>query len=250
MQRYSFLFGAFFLFGCENSNSDEGMLRRMPIAQNHAEKEEPEAVALSDTLGERLKSLGLVEVRDLNPRIRVDLKYASQDNFMKQNVYGNLSGAYLQVDVAEMLGRAQESLTQIDTSLFLLVYDAVRPVWVQRVMWELLDSIPIHNRTKFVSNPKNGSLHNFGAAVDLTICDANGVPLDMGAEYDDPAEIAYPSLEYKFLQSGQLTSDQIANRKLLRQVMRKAGFSVLPTEWWHFNAMSREQARSRYTLVK
>lgn len=222
----------------------------MTLKQEDSEVEEMSSPSIPDTLGERLRGLGLVEVREFNPLIRVELKYAGTDNFMKQNVYGNLQGAYLQEDVAKKLARAQEFLTALDSGLFLLVYDAVRPVWVQQVMWDMLDSIPVSRRTKFVSNPKNGSLHNFGAAVDLTLCDAEGNPLDMGAGYDDPSEIAYPSMEYHYLKTGELTREQVANRKILREVMRKAGFSVLPTEWWHFNAMSREQARSRYPIVR
>jgi zinc D-Ala-D-Ala dipeptidase len=202
-----------------------------------------------DTLELRLISLGLVDVQSLNPNIRVDLKYSSTDNFMATNVYGNLKRAYLQRLPAQMLDKAQRMLSEKDSNLYLLVYDAVRPLWVQWKMWHMLDTIPVSKRVNFVSNPKNKSVHNFGAAVDLTICDMNGVPLDMGAGFDDIREIAYPRMESHFLAKGLLTQDQINNRKLLREVMKYSGFRNLETEWWHFNAMSRDEAKQKYDVI-
>jgi D-alanyl-D-alanine dipeptidase len=133
--------------------------------------------------------------------------------------------------------------------LHLLIYDAVRPVSVQQKMWDALDTIPFEERTKFVSNPASGSIHNYGAAVDLTISDASGNPIDMGAGYDDIRQIAYPRLEEQFLASGELTSEQLENRKLLRKVMGSQGFKNITTEWWHFNACSRNEAKQKYTIL-
>jgi zinc D-Ala-D-Ala dipeptidase len=202
-----------------------------------------------DTLELRLLELGLVDVQTINPNIWVDLKYSSTDNFMNTNVYGTLNRAYLQRKPAEMLDRAQQLLTAKDSNLHLLVYDAVRPVWVQWKMWNLLDTIPIQKRVAFVSNPKNKSVHNYGAAVDLTICNQFGVPLDMGAGFDDIREIAYPRLEAYYLNKGELSQSQIENRRLLREVMIQAGFRNIETEWWHFNAMSRDEAKKKYPFV-
>jgi D-alanyl-D-alanine dipeptidase len=134
--------------------------------------------------------------------------------------------------------------------MFLLVYDAVRPLEVQQRMWNALDSIPVARRVRFVSNPANHSLHNYGAAIDLTICDGNGKPLDMGAGYDDMREIAYPKYEAKFIANGQLSNEQVKNRTILRRAMQSQQFRQLETEWWHFNACSRSQAKSKYTVVK
>lgn len=192
----------------------------------------------------------LVDVQSLNKNIRVELKYATSDNFMKMRLYERLDRAFLQKDVAERLAKCQTYLSKIDSGLHLLVYDAVRPISVQRKMWIALDSIPDGERGKFVSNPANKSLHNFGAAVDLTICDAQGKPLDMGAGYDDIRKIAYPSMETHFLSTGELTKEQVANRELLRKVMRSQGFRILPTEWWHFNACSRAEAKLKYVVLE
>lgn len=192
----------------------------------------------------------LIDIQKVNSKIQVDLKYASTDNFMHIQLYSELKKAFLQKDVAERLGKCQDFLTKVNPAFHLLVYDAVRPVSTQQKMWDALDTLPFSERTKFVSNPANGSIHNYGAAVDLTICDAEGKPLDMGAGYDDIREIAYPRLESKFLESGELTQEQVENRKLLRKVMATQGFSVIETEWWHFNACSRKEAKKKYAILE
>ena len=192
----------------------------------------------------------IVDIQLINQEIRVELKYATTDNFMKQVLYTSIKKAYLQRDVAIRLGNCQEWLTQHYPGKYLLVYDAARPVEVQKRMWNALDSIPIQRRVKFVSNPANHSLHNYGAAIDLTICDENGNVLDMGAGYDDMREIAYPKYESKFLANGELTKTQYTNRMILRRAMQSQGFRQLETEWWHYNACSRAEAKSKYDVLQ
>jgi D-alanyl-D-alanine dipeptidase len=193
---------------------------------------------------------GLVALNDIAPSILVDLKYTSTDNFMHKQLYHSIEKAYLVKEVAERLAKCQELLAQLKPGYHLLVYDAMRPVSVQQEMWESLDTIPFAQRIKFVSNPKNGSLHNYGAAVDLTLCRSDNTPLDMGADFDDIRPLAYPRLEQQFLSNGMLTTEQVNNRKLLRKVMLSQGFQVLSTEWWHFNACSRTKAKQKYTLLE
>lgn len=222
-------------------------------------KESPAKVTdkLSSSQGqtEKLKDtavvsqFNLVDVQTLNNAIHVDLKYATTDNFMGIKLYERLKKAYLQKDVAERLSKVQDYLAEINPGFHLLIYDALRPVSVQQKMWDALDSLPPVERGKFVSNPKNRSLHNMGAAVDLTILDQQGVPLDMGAGYDDIRKIAYPSMEKQFLTEGKLTEVQIGNRDLLRKVMKSQGFRQLQTEWWHFNACSRAEGLLKYKVL-
>lgn len=212
------------------------------------ELEVPESVQ-PDTLGIRLRSFGLTSVTEIDSTFFIDLKYASTDNFLGENIYGNLKEVFLQDTVAKMLSKAHAFLKEEHPDLRMLIYDGVRPLWVQQKMWNLLDSIPVSERVKFVSNPANGSLHNFACAVDLTLCDKQGNPLDMGAGYDDMRKIAYPELESHFLESGELSKEQYQNRMILRKSMRKAGFSQLPTEWWHYNAMNRNTARGKFEIV-
>ena len=110
--------------------------------------------------------------------------------------------------------------------------------------------MPIWEKTKFVSNPKNGSLHNYGCAVDLTIAHLNGDTLDMGAGYDDSRKIAYPRYEKAYLDSGMLSTQQIENRELLRETMRAGGFWNIQTEWWHFNRYSRDKAKQMFEIIE
>lgn len=191
----------------------------------------------------------LVCVNYYNTFIYTELKYATADNFMHRVLYDTLKTVYVQRVVAQRLASAQAQLTAIDSSLHLLVYDGVRPLSVQWEMWYALDTIPEEERGKFVSNPKNGSIHNYGAAVDLTICHSNREVLDMGANYDDIRKIAYPSLEAEFLKSGELKNFQVENRRLLRKVMLSQGFANIPSEWWHFNAYSRPVAKTKFQIV-
>lgn len=192
----------------------------------------------------------LLPVDAYNKNIYWELKYASTDNFMHRVLYDTLEILYLQADVVRRLSKIQEKLTASNPDYHLLVYDGVRPLSVQWEMWNALDTIPAGERGKFVSNPANGSVHNYGAAVDLTICNGKRVPLDMGAGYDDIRKIAYPSLEKEFLASGELTKAQVANRALLRKMMSSQSFSNIPTEWWHFNAYSRNVSKRKYAVVR
>lgn len=203
-------------------------------------------VQLDSTTTVYMKTFNLVNILDVDSSIHVDLRYASDNNFMGHVLYDTLDALFLQEDVAIRVSGCQNYLKEKHPNYSLLIYDGVRPLEVQREMWNALDTIPAAQRGKFVSNPSYGSVHNFGAAVDLTICDENGLPLDMGAGYDDFRDIAFPSKEWKFLASGELTKEQHENRKLLREVMKSQGFRGIPSEWWHFNACSRNQAVVKY----
>jgi len=192
---------------------------------------------------------GLIDVQSLNKDIFCELKYATDYNFMGFQLYKSIKRPYLQPDVAERLSKCQDYLSELDSSLHLLIYDAARPVSVQKLMWDALDTIPPVHRGKYVSNPGHRSLHNMGAAVDITICNAEGAPLDMGADFDEFAEIAYPRMEYHFLKNGELSQQQYDNRLLLRRVMKSQRFRQLQTEWWHYNAYSREVAKAKYKAL-
>ena len=247
MKNFGFVLVLLLVFACKESKQKESSKKQSNEVQSvngayaiDTTKVTSESSVLIDSL---------VDIRSINPDIQVDLKYATADNFMKMRLYERLRSAYLQKDVAERLSKSQELLSSLKSGYRLLVYDAVRPVSVQQKMWDALDSIPPSERGKFVSNPQNRSLHNMGAAVDLTIIDERGIPLDMGASYDDIRKIAYPSFEQEFLAKGELNEKHIANRELLRKVMKSQGFRPLETEWWHFNACSRPQGKAKYKVL-
>lgn len=259
MKWKSFLFIAVFIYSCSSNetnkhkinDSEAALILRNSdtiIGQSKIKNKIPKAYADKYYFKDRKRML--VVANKFNESIFIELKYATKDNFMKRKLYDTLKTAYLQLDVAQRLAKVQEELTKINPNYHLLVYDATRPLSVQWEMWTALDSIPVAERVNFVSNPRNGSVHNYGAAVDLTICDKNGKPIDMGAGYDDIRKIAYPSLEAFYLKSGELSKKQVENRKLLRKVMLSQGFRNIPTEWWHFNACSREEAKIKYSIIQ
>lgn len=197
-----------------------------------------------------LQSLNLVNIHSLDSSIKVELKYSTTDNFMELDVYGCLENCYLQPDVAERLVLCQNKLKEIDSNLSLLLYDGTRPRLIQQYMWDLLD-MPLHEKTKFVSNPAKGSLHNFGAAVDITLYDLKlQQPLDMGTPYDYIGVKAWPTKEPSMLKDGILTQAQVDNRILLRKVMQAGKFFNIQTEWWHFNACYRDKALELYHIVE
>ncbi|MBN2668598.1 MAG: M15 family metallopeptidase [Bacteroidales bacterium] len=213
-------------------------------------KAQNNSIGIADTseLERVFVMLDLVNVQQLDNRIAVDLKYSTKDNFVKKNMYGQLQRAYLNKDAAEMLARAQQILSDTLPGFRLLIYDATRPQSIQWMMWKAI-KVPESEKSKYVSNPKYGSLHNFGAAVDLTIIDNKDQPLDMGTSFDSFEKLAYPYYEEEFLKKGKLSKNQYNNRLLLRYVMKRAGFMGITTEWWHFNACYRKDAKQRYNLV-
>ena len=198
-------------------------------------------------LEQRLLDQGLIDIQSCDPTILVDLKYARSDNFMGEPVYGELRRCYLQPDAALKLRKANAILTSRNPELRLLVSDGVRPRSVQRRMWELVKDTPMR---PYVADPSRGSMHNFGAAVDLTLASADGVSLDMGTGMDHFGVLAQPREEERLLAAGRLTRDQIANRKVLRSVMLEAGFRPLSIEWWHFDAFAKEETRARFVIIE
>jgi zinc D-Ala-D-Ala dipeptidase len=199
---------------------------------------------------EKMRKQGLVDIQDLDPTIQVELKYSTTDNFVGRDVYDCIERCFMQRRPAEMLVKAQQILKQKNPDYSLLVYDGGRPLAIQKILWNTLTKYPPKEREKYVANPAEGSIHNFGSAVDLTIADANGVPLDMGTKYDFFGELAYPVKESYFLKKGQLTKAQVSNRQLLRTVMKAAGYTPIDYEWWHFNAISRQKAKAIYRIVE
>jgi D-alanyl-D-alanine dipeptidase len=198
---------------------------------------------------EAMVKQGLVDVQKVDPSILVELKYSTTDNFVGKDVYGDLTRAYMQPMAAKKLASASKYLQEHHPDLRLLVYDAARPRTAQWNLWNALPSMPENERQKYVADPRKGSIHNYGCAVDLTVATAEGKPLDMGTKYDFFGELAYPSQEDELLKAGKLTQKQIDNRLILRTAMRQGGFSSIEFEWWHFNALSREKAKMAFRIV-
>ncbi len=189
---------------------------------------------------------GLVDAQSLAKELLVELKYASTDNFMKRNVYGSLRRCYLQPEAARKLAAAARALKAIRPDLRLLALDCARPLAVQKLMWKLVVGTPAQ---PYVANPKTGSMHNLGCAVDLTLAARDGKPLDLGTPYDHAGPRAQPRLELAQLRSGQLSAAALANRLVLRIAMVQGGFLPLELEWWHFDCAPVAEARRRFVKV-
>ena len=143
--------------------------------------------------------------------------------------------------------KAQKLLKESHPGYSLIVYDAARPMSVQQKMW---DAVKGTSRYIYVSNPaRGGGLHNYGMAVDISILDAQGRPLPMGTPVDYLGKEAHITGEERLVQTGRITAQELENRRLLRKVMKEAGFRPLPSEWWHFNRVSRQTAKEKYRLI-
>lgn len=196
----------------------------------------------------RMAAQGLKNIADEAPEVRISLMYTRADNFTGRVLYTSLREAYLHPITMKALKKADERLRQLRPDLRLMVMDATRPMSVQQKMW---DTVKNTNQKIYVSNPKNGGgLHNYGLAVDLTLCDLNGDTLTMGVKIDNMTSLSHIDKEDLLLKQGKISREAYDNRRLLREVMRYAGFKPLRTEWWHFNIRTRAQAKQYFKVVE
>jgi zinc D-Ala-D-Ala dipeptidase len=178
--------------------------------------------------------------------IKVELRYATPNNFVGRDLYSPLDCAWLHRDAAAALAVAATRLKNTRPGLSLLILDALRPQRVQEQLWASLQGTDLLG---YLANPKRGSIHSFGMAVDVTLIDANGAELDMGTPFDDLTQLSHPALEKQFLDAGALTATQIENRQLLRDAMQHGGWVGISSEWWHFDCGSRDDVRATYTRI-
>lgn len=177
----------------------------------------------------------------------LDLKYATADNFMKEDIYAGFPRCFMAPLAAEMLLKACEILRKEQPHLQFRIWDALRPRSIQAQFFDFLAGTPFQS---YVANPFPGSLHNFGMAIDLTLQTKEGELLDMGTYFDDFRDIAQPKLESHFLKTGGLTQAQLDNRLLLRRLLEDQGFKVLEHEWWHFNALPKDQVYGKHPILE
>lgn len=164
----------------------------------------------------------LVELVGLDRTIKLDIRYATANNLAGRPVYDE-ARAFLQRPAAEALVRAHRALRP--DGFGLLVFDGYRPWRVTKLFWDVTPP----DKREFVANPAEGSKHNRGCAVDLTLYDVRtGAEVQMPSVYDEMSERAYPSY------TGG-SADARARRDRLRRAMEAEGFTVEPNEWWHFN---------------
>lgn len=194
-----------------------------------------------------MRANGMVDIQQVAPDIRVDLKYATKDNFIGANMYGQLRRAYLHPNLAKALARAQQALTKERPGYRFLIYDAARPQSVQRRMYQAVAGTP---KKIYVAAPERGGRHNYGVAVDLTIVDTSGKPLDMGSSFDHFGEEAHLGNEEARVRAGIFNKEVPANRSLMRRLLGAEGLRPYDKEWWHYQEqMPMSEVRKRYQLL-
>jgi D-alanyl-D-alanine dipeptidase len=167
----------------------------------------------------------LTEIRKLDTTIILDIRYATTNNFTGKQVYEE-ARFFLRNEAAIKILEVQKELKELGLSL--KIFDGYRPLSVQKKFWEIMPD------ERYVADPKKGSRHNRGMAVDLTLADKNGNEISMPTPYDDFTDKA--SRNYM-----DLPAQIIINRKFLEDIMVKYGFIGMPTEWWHFDYQGWEK---------
>ncbi len=159
------------------------------------------------------------ELARVEPGILLDMRYATENNFVKEEMY-DCGRCFLRPEVARAVVAVHRSLQEQGYGL--KMYDCYRP---RPIQWKLWNKVP---DTRYVADPKKGSMHNRGMAVDLTIVDSEGRELDMGTDFDFFGEEAYQGYPHH-------PADVLKNRQLLLETMETNGLLRTPTEWWHYS---------------
>ncbi|WP_010178904.1 M15 family metallopeptidase [Aquimarina agarilytica] len=160
-----------------------------------------------------------IKIADYNSNFFYDLRYATPNNFLKEKVY-ECAQCYTRAKTAKALIKANKYL--MSKGYKIKFFDCYRPNSVQYKMWKIMPN------PQYVANPKKGSIHNKGGAVDITLTDLNGKEIDMGTDFDFFGWKAYHT-------NTSLPKKIVENRKLLKTTMERFGFWSIRTEWWHYN---------------
>jgi D-alanyl-D-alanine dipeptidase len=167
-------------------------------------------------------SLSFVNLKNYSSDFVYDMKYATPDNFLKESVYP-CQECFLRVKTIKALLEANKAF--MAKGYRIKLFDCYRPKAIQKKMWKL---VPDAN---YVANPKKGSIHNKGGAVDITLVDSLGVELDMGTTFDFFGEQASHTFQ-------NLPEQVLVNRKLLKEIMLQHNFKSFDSEWWHYNLVN------------
>lgn len=224
--QYAFIVSLLFLFyACQQAQSSEAAVHSEQLAAMDT---------LPDTSVDTLLEASIdsidydtsqwTELIRLDSTILLDIRYATPNNFVGQVMYG-CPRCFLRPEAAQaVLAAHQELKTE---GLGLKIFDCYRPRDVQWKLWEIMP------KPGFVADPRKGSIHNRGGAVDITIVDSLGQELDMGTDFD----YFGPEANHNYQ---NLSEEILTNRRQLKDLLKKHGFSAIRSEWWHYN-FSRQQ---------
>lgn len=175
--------------------------------------------AISDTT--------FVNLKDYSTDFVYDMKYATEDNFLKAKVY-DCAECFLRLKTVKALVKANKKF--IRKGYRIQIFDCYRPLDIQKRMWQIVSN------PEYVADPAKGSIHNRGGAVDITLVDSNGIALDMGTPFD----FFGPEAGHYF----ENLSDEVKqNRLRLKRIMQKSGFIPFNSEWWHYNLNNASKDR-------
>lgn len=194
---------------------------------------------------------GLKDVYEVDPSLARDITLRKPENELTVKIdideNENLTGVYLQPETADMLKRANEILKKKYPSYRLCPVAGVRPRSIQIKLYNAATP----EQRYYLASPGKGSMHNYGAAIDLTIVDMlTGKEIDMGAALGSLGAISNMRYEEELLKKGILSPEHIANRRVLRTTMREAGFHSIAREWWHYTSASKEEIREKYKIIE
>ena len=227
MKRWRFGVHVGLLLAAAGAWSQTASFRIVPLRPVEELRREALAAKLPHEVGQ-FRQPDLVELVKLDPAIKLDIRYASSNNFLGTPVYTQ-ARAFLQRPAAEAVVRAGQKLHAAGYGL--IIHDGYRPWYVTRIFW---DATPDKQKI-FVADPQEGSKHNRGCAVDLSLYDLKtGQEVDMPSGYDEMTERAYADY------TGG-SAEERERRTLLRHAMTEQGFLVNPTEWWHFDYKNWKQ---------
>mgnify|MGYP003407063525 CR=1 FL=1 len=168
---------------------------------------------------ESISDTTFVNLKDYSDNFVYDMKYATEDNFLKAKVY-DCAECFLRFKTVKALVKANTIF--IKKGYHIKIYDCYRPLDIQKRMWKIVSN------PEYVADPAKGSIHNRGGAVDITLVDADGKELDMGTSFD----FFGPEASHYF---DNLSDEVKQNRALLKRIMKKSNFNSFDSEWWHYN---------------
>ena len=168
---------------------------------------------------ESISDTTFVNLKDYSADFVYDMKYATEDNFLKAKVY-DCAECFLRFKTVKALVKANTKF--IKKGYYIKIYDCYRPLDIQKRMWKIVSN------PEYVADPAKGSIHNRGGAVDITLVDADGKELDMGTSFD----FFGPEASHYF---DNLSDEVKQNRALLKRIMKKSNFNSFDSEWWHYN---------------
>jgi len=257
MKQFILILYMFLFINCVNSDSAENVETKKKLNEieidsfkvemhnvNVIEKPKQKEYTLYE---DSLIGLGFVDVQKIDSTFVLDLKYTKQENFTNAILYTDLQHCFLQKEVVTLLVKAHNIIKEKKPNTRIVLYDCLRPQSVQYKMWDIVKGT---DKARYVAEPKYGSIHNFGAAVDLGLIDTLGNYLDMGSPFDEFSILAQPRHEMELFKKGEIAREALDNRWLLKTSMKAVGFKSILTEWWHYNAYSLKYTRQNFSIVK